>query len=107
VTFTIHELPRAIEDKDEIAAWLANRSPQGAAAWLDAFRTMVQRLQVHAAGFARASESDGWGEDVREAMFKTRRGNAYRALFLVEGNDVFLLRIHGPGQAPVSPEDLR
>jgi hypothetical protein len=44
--------------------------------------------------------------EVRQVLFKTRRGNVYRALYLLDGEDVYILRVRGKGQAPVKPADF-
>jgi hypothetical protein len=40
-------------------------------------------------------------------IFKTRRGRAYRALFLIRGDVVFVLHVRGPGQRPLEPGELK
>ena len=106
MTFKVHDLRRAQADVRHIARWLAERSPQGAAAWLRAYDEMVRRLEEQANSCGAAYESEDCHCDVRQALFKTRRGRVYRALFLIEGRDVFILRVRGPGQAPVHPGEL-
>lgn len=104
--FKVHELRRAQADVRSIAHWLADRSPQGARAWLRAYDEMVRRLEQQATSCGPAYENEDCDLDVRQALFKTRRGRVYRALFLIEGGDVYILRIRGPGQAPVEPGEL-
>jgi plasmid stabilization system protein ParE len=104
--FQVHELCRAQADIRSIVGWLAERSPQGAKAWLKAYDEMVRRLEDQASSCGPAEEADEFERDVRQALFKTRRGKVYRALFLIEAQQVYLLRIRGPGQAPVQPGEL-
>ena len=104
--FQIHELRRAQADVRSIAHWLAERSPQGAQAWLRAYDDMVGRLKQQAESCGPASENKDCELDVRQALFKTRRGRVYRAMFVIEGQDVYILRVRGPGQAPVEPDEL-
>ena len=106
MTFQVYELRRAQADVRSIAHWLAERSPQGARAWLRAYDDMLQRLEQLASSYGPAHESDDCELDVRQALFKTRRGRVYRALFVIEGQEVYLLRVRGPGQAPVQPDEL-
>ena len=105
--FRVRELRRAQADIRDIAAWLADRSPRGALAWLDAYDDLIARLQNNADSCGPADESDDWELDVRQAFFKTRRGRVYRALFIIEREEVFILRVRGPGQAPVDPAELK
>jgi hypothetical protein len=104
--FRVRELRRAQADIRQIAHWLAGRSFQDALAWLDAYDEMVARLEQSADSCGLAEESDECEMEVRQALSKTRRGRTYRALFTIEGDHVFLLRIRGPGHAPVNPDEL-
>jgi len=104
--FKVHELQRAQADVGSIARWLAERSPQGARAWLRAYDEMARRLEQHADSCGPAYENEDCDLDVRQALFQTRRGRVYRALFFIEGHDVYILRVRGPGQAPVLPGEL-
>lgn len=107
MSFTVRELPKAKQDKHSIFRWLDERSPTGAAAWLDAYDALIERLKQDAPSFGEAPENRDCDFDVRQGLFKTRRGRVYRALFFIEGQDVYVLRVRGPGQAPVSPEDIK
>ena len=104
--FTVRELRQATADKRQVFAWLHERSPSGALSWLAAYDAMIERLKTGAATFGEAYEQVDLEMSVKQALFKTRRGRVYRALFLVEKNDVYILRVRGPGQAPVTPTDL-
>lgn len=106
MTFTVRELPRAKSDKHHIVAWLFERSPRGAEAWLDAYDRMAERLRVAADTLSSAQESKDLALEVKQILFKTRHGRVYRALFHIDGRDVFILRVRGPGQAPIAPDDL-
>lgn len=106
MTFRVRELRRAQADVRQIALWLAARSTQGAGAWLDAYDELLARLENGADSCGPADESDEFEMDVRQAFFKTRRGRVYRALFIIESDQVFILRVRGPGQAPVNPDEL-
>lgn len=54
--FRVRELARAKADKRRIIAWLRQRSPQGAANWLAAYDSMIERLMRSADAFASAHE---------------------------------------------------
>lgn len=104
--FQVRELRKATTDIRHIFTWLFERSPSGAAAWLSAYDEMVERLKTDAATFAEAHENADLDQDVKQALFKTRRGRIYRALFLIEADEVFILRVRGPGQAPIQTDDI-
>lgn len=67
---------------------------------------MVARLEKSADALGPGDENDDCEFDLRQALFKTPRGRVYRAVFFIEGDQVFILRVRGPGQAPVRPDDL-
>lgn len=106
MTFIVHELPKAKWDKRRIFTWLFERSPQGAAAWLDAYDAMVSRLATSADSYPAAYENGDVALEVKQVLFKTKRGRIYRAVFHISGEEVFILRVRGPGQAPISTDDL-
>ena len=106
MSFTVRELGKAKADKRQIFEWLYDRSRPGAIAWLAAYDKMVERLKEQADTFAEAYENADLDMDVKEALFKTRRGRVYRVLFVIESNDVFIVRVRGPGQAPVDASDI-
>jgi plasmid stabilization system protein ParE len=106
MTFKIYELRRAQADIRSIVSWLAERSPRGAHAWLRAYDELIGRVEKQANSFGPAFENEDCEFDVRQALFKTRRGRVYRALFFIEADEVYILRVRGPGQAPVDPTEL-
>jgi len=104
--FTVRELGKARADKDHIFKWIHARSRMGAVAWLNAYDSIVERLKSNADSCAKAHESRDLDMDVRQVLFKTRQGRIYRALFFIENVTVFVLRIRGPGQAPLTATDI-
>ena len=106
MTYKIHELRRAQADLRSIATWLAERSPRGAQTWLQAYDDLLERMETQAHSFGPAYENDACEFDVRQALFKTRRGRVYRVLFFIEGDEVYIVRVRGPGQAPIEPDEL-
>jgi hypothetical protein len=106
MSYAVRELPKAKQDKHCIFSWLDQRSPSGAAAWLDAYDDLIEQLRRDPGTFGQAPERQDCEFDIRQALFKTRRGRVYRALFFIEGREVFVLRVRGPGQAPVKPEEI-
>ena len=94
MTRTVQELPRAIADVQHIANWIHEHSPQGAMSWLDAYDDMVARLASDAEQFGAAPERHA-EFDIRQALFKTRRGRIYRSLFIIDADQVYILRVRG------------
>ena len=107
MAFRVRDLPRAEVDRQQIATWLAERSPVGARAWLNAYDDLVTRLEDNATIYGKAIENEQCDLDIHQAFFKTGHGRVYRVIFHIEGHDVFVLRVRGPGQSPVEPDELR
>ena len=79
MSFVVQELPRARADKQAILEWLLERSRHGAAAWLDAYDEAIVRLRDRPDTFGQALENEDCPlVDVRQSLFKTRRGRVYR-----------------------------
>jgi plasmid stabilization system protein ParE len=81
MTFHVRMLRRANADFANIVAYLHERSPQGAAAWVNAFEKAKVRLSENADCCPEADENHRHAIEVRQALFKTRRGRIYRLLF--------------------------
>lgn len=104
--YTIKVLRRARADIEAFHIWIAARSPRGAKAWYSAQDAAVDDLRRHAIQYGVAPESAELGRDIRQVFFKTRRGQPYRIVYLICGSEVRVLRIRGPGQSPISADDL-
>jgi len=91
-------LPRAQADVDSIVRFLAERSPQGAIAWRERWEDVLRQLRTKPLECGLAPESAGYEAEIRQLLFKTRRGRTYRALFTVVGRGVYILHVRGPGQ---------
>jgi plasmid stabilization system protein ParE len=104
--FRVRTLRKAENDFRQILSHIAARSKSGAVAWAKAFRNAMIRLESEADHLPLAAENDHVEFEVREVLFKTRRGLVYRALFTIRANDVFVLHVRGPGQDFLTAEQL-
>ncbi len=106
--YSVRELPRAKSDKRQILEWILGRSPQGGRAWLNAYDEAIALLERNAEAFGEASENrDCPLLDVKQTFFKTKRGRVYRLLYFIEDTTVFVLRVRGPGQPPLTHDELQ
>ncbi len=99
-------LPQAEADICVIFDYLYARSPQGAVAWLDAYDRAQVRLSLHADGCPLVDEYEYFDIEVRQSLFRTRRGRPYRLLFVIVDDEVRILRVRGPGQPDLTDNDL-
>ncbi len=107
MTYNIILQPGAEADVEQIIGYLADRSLQGAAAWRNAWNDLLIELRRRPESFGLAPESAQHDDDVRLALFKTRRGRTYRALFVIVDYTVHIIHVRGPGQDLLSPDKLQ
>jgi len=97
---------RARSDVDHVFSWLGQRSIRGAVSWYLAFRVAMDKIASSPEMFAEAPESHPLARQLRQAPFKTRRGRVYRIVFEISDTEIVVLRVRGPGQAPLRSRDL-
>jgi hypothetical protein len=81
---------------------IAGRSPQGAISWTEAYLSAVRKLSVDPLRPALAPESREFEFELRQLLFRTRRGRTYRILYRVDSEGVEVLHVRGPGQRPIA-----
>ena len=99
-------MPPAERQLVETYDWLAERSRAGANAWFNRFIAALETLETQPLLCAVAPENSGTVREVRQLLFRTRKGRRYRVLFTVDQADVVILQIRGPGEPLVGAEDL-
>ena len=99
--YSVVILPTAENDLDRILLWLNERSPLGALTWLKRWEEVVLTLAHDPNRCGIAPESEHHPTTIRQVVFRTRKGNPYRALFAVEDDTVFVIHIRGMGQKTV------
>jgi plasmid stabilization system protein ParE len=100
-------VPSAESEVDRIIRYIAERSPQGAIAWCERWEQVLSELGGDPFQFGLAPESTEYDADVRQVLFKTRRGRTYRALFTVVGRGVYIISVRGPGQNLLRRDQMR
>ncbi len=100
--------PRARADVSSITRWIrvTRQSPDGATTWSLAFREAVRRVQVNPEIHSVVSEHELQDLGIQQISFKTRQGKRYRVIFIIENNVVQVLRVRGPGQPPLSKDEV-
>ncbi len=96
--------PRAEAAALAAFAWLAERSPEAAARWLNGLRKAIAKLAdgptIHP--FA-VEESERFGLPIRQALYGRRRG-VYRILYTVEADVISVLAIRHSAQDTIEPD---
>ena len=98
MTYVVTVTGPAEDDIRATVAYIATRSPAGAKAWREAFDGCLERLRTLPEAAGLAPEHTLFTEPIRQAIFKTRSGRPYRALFVIRGQVVHVLRVRCPGQ---------
>ena len=104
---SVRIVQRARADVDDIFNWLVGRSIQGAVSRYLAFGQTVDQIRASPESFAAAPESLPLGRELRQALFKTRRGRLYRIVFQFDTSEVVILRVRGPAQAALHSRDVQ
>lgn len=104
--FQVRTLRAAERDLRKILLRIDERSKSGALSWANAFRNALLRLESEADRLPLAVENDHVDFEVREILFKTRRGLVYRAIYAIRESEVFVLHVRGPGQDFLTAEQL-
>jgi plasmid stabilization system protein ParE len=99
-------LRRAESDLGHFLDWLTDRSLAGAEHWYVAYRQCIEGLANDPRSFPLFDEYPDVTFPIHQCFFRTRRGRRYRVLFVIVGSEVRILRIRGPGQLPVTWDDL-
>lgn len=107
--YQIRPLRRARNDVDQILRWIAHerKSPQGAANWLRAYEQAAKSLANFPERYGAAEENEAVDIEIQQFFFKTRRGRVYRGIFTVAADEILILRVRGPGQPPLEPDELK
>ncbi|QDS97292.1 type II toxin-antitoxin system RelE/ParE family toxin [Adhaeretor mobilis] len=106
MTFSIELLPRAQGDFEVMFSYLWKRSPEGAESWRQAFELATKRLKTNPLSCGLAPENKHFVFELRQLLFKTRYGRTYRAVFRIDESRVSIFRLCGPGQAPLSLDEI-
>jgi plasmid stabilization system protein ParE len=107
MNFAVRVLHRAQIDADLILRWISERSPECAIRWSQVYDKSLLDRRRDANEHKLAPESMELNIELRQKFFKTRRGRSYRLIYTIIENEVRVLRVRGPGQAPIPEDDIR
>jgi plasmid stabilization system protein ParE len=95
----------AVEDLREAYEWAARAAPRSAARWLERFQIALQSLDERPDRCPFAPENRKVDAELREYLFG-RRPHVFRAIFLVDGDAVRILRIRRAQRRLLSRDEL-
>ena len=101
--FEVRTTPGAEADVAEIHDWidLVQGRPKEAARWLAGFLKAVDSLHQFPERCPLAPESRSFAAEVRQLLF-----HRHRILFVIEGNEVRLIRVRHASRRPASEAEL-
>lgn len=102
---------RVTEDAEqdiEAAAdwWAENRSVEQAIRWYAGVRRAIQALGTTAEQCAKASESWKLKCELRQMLFGLGARPSHRVVFVIDGEDVVVLRVRHVAQRSLTVDDL-
>ena len=100
--FSVEISDQASADVQVIFDYIAERAPAGARRWYEAYQAALDKLESSADAYA-VPESSFFADEVRQLLFKTRKGLYYRILYSIFKTRVVVLHVRGPGQEFVRP----
>ena len=107
MTYSVQLTANAQRNLRGILSYLQEHSPSGAATWYRRWLDVLDSLESAAGGCGPAVESPDHDVDLRQIIFKTRRGLPYRAIFTLRDDECLILPVRVPGQDLVSPDEMR
>lgn len=105
---SVRFVAKASADVDSVLHWFINErnAPEAAIKWRNSLRSAVQKLEVSAHSFGFAPENPHVKYELHQLVFKAGRSRSYRLVYTIKDDEVLVLRVRGPGQAPVDRRDL-
>ena len=106
MTRRVRLLPRAKEDFRGIASHIERSSIDGAERWRRAILSKADEVANDPKRFAVSAEDPMFTITIRDALFRTPKGLAYRLVFTFDDDSIYVLRIRGPGQPPLTSDEV-
>jgi plasmid stabilization system protein ParE len=104
--FQVTVLPQAQKEVEQIYSWIAEGSIDGAIRWYEKFLESLESLKTYPESCSLAPENDHVRQKIRDPISRTRRGNPYRVLFVINEKQVQVLHIRGTGQRLLDSDEI-
>jgi len=97
--YEVHVSAQALSDADEVVDRIARQYLRMAARWFAGLLKAIHSLKHFPERCSLAPEADAFHQEIRQ-HFYGKRHHRYRILFVIEGSNVFILRVlHGARKA--------
>lgn len=97
--------PAAVDDLNVAYQYAAQNAPAPAARWLERFQVALQTLEHSPERCPLAPENARSSRILRQYLFG-KRPYVFRAIYTIEGETVWVLRIRRAQRRPLRAEDL-
>src|SRR5688572_27237581 len=105
MTYEVRLQPPAENDLAEAYLRAARHAPETALLWLTRFHEALQSLAEHPERCGLAPEHKQFAREIRQLLFG-RKPNVFRAVFLIEGDTVRIIRIRRASQRNLTRKDI-
>ncbi|MDR3634470.1 MAG: type II toxin-antitoxin system RelE/ParE family toxin [Isosphaeraceae bacterium] len=107
MTYRVVFTPTARADAIDAFRWIADRSPNAAARWYVGLEKAIAKLSTFPERHPIAEEdSEQLGIALRQMAYGRRRG-AYRVLFSIQADTVYLHYVRHSARGPIEPGESR
>ena len=103
--YQVRLLPPALEDLDLAYQWAAEDAPLTAARWLERFHATLRTLESYPRRCPLAAENRRAKRELRQLLYG-KRPYVFRAVFTIEGDTVWILRIRRAQRRPLTRKEL-
>ena len=97
--------PAAVDDLDRAYVNAAKHAPRTAARWYNRFHKALQTLETNPDRCPRALEDQKSDRELYQYHYG-KRPNVFRAIFVIEGDTVWILRIRRAPRRPLTRREL-
>jgi plasmid stabilization system protein ParE len=105
MTYKVRLQPIAENDLEEAYLWAAKNAPETARLWLARFQAALETLGEHPQRFGFAAEHKKVKRELRQLLFG-KRPNVFRAVFLIDGDVVRIIRIRRASRRALKKTEL-
>ncbi|MBE2287238.1 MAG: type II toxin-antitoxin system RelE/ParE family toxin [Prosthecobacter sp.] len=101
VAYTAH----AQQELEDVYLWIKSRAPLSAERWREELISKVESLAEEPQRHRLAPESRRFPVEIRQLLFRKRRGQ-FRILFTITGKGVVILSVRHHSRRPLEEGDL-
>jgi plasmid stabilization system protein ParE len=105
MTFQVEITPIAEAQIEQAYRWYRERNPEFADRWFRGLMNTIATLQEKPQRCALAVEHEIFPEEVRQ-LFYGKTKNAYRVLFAIRADTIYVLYVRHSAQAPLTLNDI-